>query len=46
VNKSNKVVNLVSKNNIQKSAQVNWIAVGKTKYAIAGVSGKLTLFKP
>lgn len=46
VNKSNKVVNLVSKNNIQKSAQVNWITVGKTKYAIAGVSGKLTLFKP
>jgi len=46
VNKSNKVVNLVSKNNIQKSAQVNWITVGKTKYAIAGISGKLTLFKP
>ena len=46
VNKSNKVINLVSKNSIQKGAQVNWITVGKTKYAIAGVSGKLTLFKP
>jgi hypothetical protein len=46
VSKSNKVVNLVSKNSIQKGAQVNWITVGKTKYAIAGVSGKLTLFKP
>jgi hypothetical protein len=46
VNKSNKVVNLVSKNIIQKGAQVNWITVAKTKYAIAGVSGKLTLFKP
>ena len=46
VNKSNKVVNLVSKNTIQKGAQVNWITVNKTKYAMAGVSGKLTLFKP
>ena len=46
VNKSNKVVNLVSKNIIQKGAQVNWITVAKTKYAMAGVSGKLTLFKP
>ena len=46
VNRSNKVVNLVSKNSIQKGAQINWVTVGKTKYAIAGVSGKLTLFKP
>jgi hypothetical protein len=46
VNKSNKVVNLVSKSTIQKGAQVNWITVNKTKYAMAGVSGKLTLFKP
>ena len=46
VNKSNKVINLVSKNSIQKGAQINWVTVGKTKYAIAGVSGKLTLFKP
>ena len=46
VNKSNKLVNLVSKNSIQKGAQVNWITIDKTKYAMAGVSGKLTLFKP
>jgi hypothetical protein len=46
VSKSNKVVNLVSKNSIQKGAQVNWITIDKTKYAMAGVSGKLTLFKP
>lgn len=46
VYKTNKVVNLVSKNTIQKGAQVNWITVDKTKYAIAGVSGKLTLLKP
>jgi hypothetical protein len=46
VNKTSKAVNLVSKNTIQKGAQVNWITVGKTKYAMAGVSGKLTLLKP
>ena len=46
VSKSNKIVNLVSKNSIQKGAQVNWITIDKTKYAMAGVSGKLTLFKP
>ena len=46
VNKSSKAVNLVSKNTIQKGAQVNWITIDKTKYAMAGVSGKLTLLKP
>lgn len=46
VSKSSKIVNLVSKNSIQKGAQVNWITIDKTKYAMAGVSGKLTLFKP
>ena len=46
LNKASKVISLVSKNSIQKGAQVNWITVDKTKYAIAGVSGKLTLFKP
>jgi hypothetical protein len=46
VNKTSKAVNLVSKNTIQKGAQVNWITVGETKYAMAGVSGKLTLLKP
>jgi len=46
VSKTSKAVNLVSKNTIQKGAQVNWITVDKTKYAMAGVSGKLTLLKP
>ena len=46
LNKASKITSLVSKNSIQKGAQVNWITVDKTKYAIAGVSGKLTLFKP
>ena len=46
VNKSSKAVSLVSKNTIQKGAQVNWITIDKTKYAMAGVSGKLTLLKP
>lgn len=46
VSKTSKAVNLVSKNTIQKGAQVNWITVDKTKYALAGVSGKLTLLKP
>ena len=46
VNKTSKAVSLVSKNTIQKGAQVNWITIDKTKYAMAGVSGKLTLLKP
>ena len=46
VSNTSKAVNLVSKNTIQKGAQVNWITVDKTKYALAGVSGKLTLLKP
>ena len=46
LNKTSKVISLVSKNSIQKGAQVNWITIDKTKYAMAGVSGKLTLFKP
>jgi hypothetical protein len=46
VNKTSKAVSLVSKNTIQKGAQVNWMTIDKTKYAMAGVSGKLTLLKP
>jgi hypothetical protein len=36
----------VSKNQIVKDGKASWITLNKTRYALAGVSGKLTLFKP
>jgi hypothetical protein len=36
---------LISKGSIQKGGKSEWITVNKIRYAIAGVSGKLTLFK-
>ena len=46
LNKASKVISLVSKSSIQKGSQINWVTVNKTKYAIAGVDYKLTVFKP
>ena len=46
LNKASKVISLVSKSSIQKGSQINWVTVNKTKYAIAGVGYKLTIFKP
>ncbi|MSY75288.1 MAG: fibronectin, partial [Actinobacteria bacterium] len=45
LNKSNNTTTLISKESIQKGGKSEWITVNKIRYAIAGVSGKLTLFK-
>ena len=45
LNKSNNLTTLISKGSIQKGGKSEWITVNKIRYAIAGVSGKLTLFK-
>ena len=46
LNKSDKSISLVSKNQIAEDGKSAWITINKTRYALAGVSGKLTLFKP
>ena len=46
LNKADKVISLVSKNQITDGSKSTWITINKTRYALAGVSGKLTLFKP
>ena len=45
LNKSNKSVSLVTKESIQKDGKADLIILNKSRYAVAGVSGKLTLFK-
>jgi hypothetical protein len=46
LNRANKSIALVSRNQIVKNGKASWITINKTRYALAGVSGKLTLFKP
>jgi hypothetical protein len=46
LNRSNKSISLVSRNQMTVGAKSSWITINKTRYALAGVSGKLTLFKP
>ena len=46
VNKSNNKVELVSKGVTADGGKSAWITLNKIRYAVAGVSGKLTLFKP
>jgi hypothetical protein len=46
MNKADKSISLVTKGSIQESGKSNWISINKIRYAVAGVSGKLTLFKP
>ena len=46
LNKSNNSISLISKGSIQKGGKSEWITINKVRYAIAGVSGKLTLLKP
>jgi hypothetical protein len=46
LNRTDKSIALVSKNQIVKNGKASWITLNKTRYALAGVSGKLTLFKP
>ena len=45
INKSNKSIALVSKGLIQKDGKAELLVLNKIRYAVAGVSGKLTLFK-
>jgi len=45
LSKSNKSVSLVSKDTIQKDGKADLLILNKIRYAVAGVSGKLTLFK-
>jgi hypothetical protein len=46
INKSDKSVNLISKDNLQSGSQGNWLTVNKIQNVVAGISGKLTLLKP
>jgi hypothetical protein len=45
INKSNKSIALVSKGLIQKNGKAELVILNKIRYAVAGVSGKLTIFK-
>ena len=46
LNKTNRSALLISKGTVQAGAQSSWITLNKLRYAVAGVSGKLTLLKP
>ena len=46
LNRSNGSVDLISSGSIQTGSTSSWITLNKIRYAVAGVSGKLTLFKP
>jgi hypothetical protein len=45
VNRANKSISLVSRNQLARDAASSWITLNKIRYALAGVSGKLTLFR-
>ena len=46
LNQANRSVSLISNGTVQEGSLSSWIALNKIRYAVAGVSGKLTLFKP
>ena len=46
VNKSKNKVELISKGVTSSGGKSTWITLNKIRYAVAGVSGKLILFKP
>jgi hypothetical protein len=46
VNKSKNKVELISKGVTLSGGKSTWITLNKIRYAVAGVSGKLTLYKP
>jgi hypothetical protein len=46
LNKANRSITLISNSTIQEGSLSSWITLNKIRYAVAGVSGKLTLFKP
>lgn len=46
MDKKSQKVRLVIDERVAKDAISSWITIGKTKYALVGVDGKLTLFRP
>jgi hypothetical protein len=46
LNKANRSITLISNSTVQEGSLSSWITLNKIRYAVAGVSGKLTLFKP
>ena len=46
LNRSDRLVSLVSGGNVQEGSSSSWVTLNKIKYAVAGVSGKLTLLRP
>ena len=46
LNKTNRSVTLISNSTVQEGSLSSWITLNRIRYAVAGVSGKLTLFKP
>jgi hypothetical protein len=46
VSKSNNKVELISKGVTSSGGKGVWVTLNKIRYAVAGVSGKLTLYKP
>jgi len=46
VNKSKNKVELISKEVTSSGGKSVWITINKIRYAVAGISGKLTLYKP
>ena len=46
LNQANRSVSLISNGTVQEGSLSSWITLNKIRSAVAGVSGKLTLFKP
>ena len=46
LDKTKRTALLISNGTVQEGAQSSWITLNKVRYAVAGVSGKLTLLKP
>ncbi|MGI9171202.1 MAG: fibronectin type III domain-containing protein [Candidatus Nanopelagicus sp.] len=46
LNLATRATTLVSNGKIKVGSQSSWISINKNRYAVAGVSGKLTLLKP
>ena len=46
LNQANRSVSLISNGTVQEGSLGSWITLNKIRYAVAGISGKLTLFKP
>ena len=46
LNQASRSVSLISNGTVQEGSLSSWITLNKIRYAVAGVSGKLTLFKP